>query len=320
MREQCVRVGDNHCGGAVAQRRGGHSQVQQRLLVPLPHVLPPWHGVFAACCLVSRLFSMTHPLFAVHPTAYSHRGGRLLWPENTVFAFQQSYDLGFRFFETDLHLTKDGVVVLFHDDYLDRTTDGTGNVWDYTVEELKEFDAAFRFGADRGWPYRGQGITAPSLEEIVTTFPGIRLTLELKQGGLEEPLVAVLERLDLWDRVIIGGFDDRWARAVRKASGGKALTSSGSRETRAFWLASRAGIGLRTPAAALQVPVRHGNLTIADDRLIAAAHKSGKQVHVWTVNEPEEMRRLLDMGVDGLMSDRPDILKAVFEERGAALA
>lgn len=263
---------------------------------------------------------MTHPLFAVHPTAYSHRGGRLLWPENTAFAFRQSWDLGFRYFETDLHLTKDGVVVLFHDDYLDRTTDGRGDVWDYTIDELRGFDAGFRFGADRQWPHRGQGITIPTLEEIVTTFPDIRLTLELKQGGLEEPLVALLDRFDLWGRVIVGGFDDRWARAVRKASGGKVITSSGSRETRMFWLASRAGIGLRTPAAALQVPVRHGNLTIVDRKFIDAAHKAGKQVHVWTVNETDEMRRLLDMGVDGLMSDRPDLLKEVFEERGAALA
>ncbi|GBD86041.1 glycerophosphoryl diester phosphodiesterase [bacterium BMS3Abin02] len=265
-------------------------------------------------------FSMTHPFFSVHPTAFSHRGGRLLWPENTVFAFQQSYDLGYRYFETDLHLTKDGVVVLLHDDYLDRTTDGTGDVWEYTFEELESFDAAFRFGADREWPYRGQGITIPTLEEIVTTFPDIRLTLELKQSGLEGPLVALLERLDLWDRVIIGGFDDRWSRAVRKASGGRVLTSSGVWETRAFWLASRAGVGLRLPAAALQVPVRHGNLTIVDDKFVGAAHRADKQVHVWTVNEADEMHRLLDLGVDGLMSDRPDVLKAVHEERGVALA
>ncbi len=237
-----------------------------------------------------------------------------------MFAFQQSWDLGFRYFETDLHLTRDGVVVLFHDDYLDRTTEGTGDVWDYTFAELQELDAGFRFGADRGWPYRGQGICIPSLEEIVETFPDIRLTLELKQGGLEKPLVALLEQFDLWDRVIVGGFDDRWARAVRKESRGRVITSSGRRETRLFWLASRAGIGLRTPAAALQVPVTHGSMTIVDQRFVAAAHRAGKQVHVWTVNEADEMRRLLDLGVDGLMSDRPDVLKEVFEERGAALA
>jgi glycerophosphoryl diester phosphodiesterase len=256
----------------------------------------------------------------LRPTAFSHRGGRLLWPENTLLAFQQSYDLGFRFFETDLHLTKDGVIVLFHDDYLDRTTDAAGEVWDYTIDELKGFDAAFRFGADREWPFRGEGVTIPTLEEIVTTFPDISLTLELKQGGLEHPLVDLLGRLDLWDRVIVGGFDDAWAKAVRLASGGRIVASSGSRETRLFWLASRLGIGLRTQAVALQVPVAYGTLKIVDERFLDAARKAGKVVHIWTVNEVDEMRRLLDTGVDGLMSDRPDILKSVFEERGLPLA
>jgi glycerophosphoryl diester phosphodiesterase len=256
----------------------------------------------------------------LRPTAFSHRGGRLLWPENTLYAFQQSYDLGFRFFETDLHLTKDGQIVLFHDDYLDRTTDGSGDVWDYTLDELKAFDAAFRFGADRGWPFRGQGITVPTLEEIVTALPDIFMTLELKQGGLEHALVDLVQRLDLWDRVIVGGFDDAWARAVRRTSNGRIPVSSGKQETRAFWLASRLGIGLRTPAAALQVPVAYGNLTIADQRFLAAARRAGKPVHIWTVNDADEMHRLLDMGVDGLMSDRPDVLKAVFQERNLPLA
>lgn len=256
----------------------------------------------------------------LQPTAFSHRGGRLLWPENTRFAFQQSYDLGFRFFETDLHLTKDGQIVLFHDDYLDRTTDGSGDVWDYTLEELKGLDAAFRFGADRGWPYRGQGITVPTLEEIVTTFPDIHLTLELKQGGAEGALVDLASTHDLWDRIIVGGFNDAWAKAARAVSTGRIVASSGRRETRLFWAASRLGVGLRTQAVALQVPVSYGNLKIVDDRFIAAAHKAGKLVHIWTVNDADEMHRLLDMGVDGLMSDRPDVLKSVFEERELPLA
>jgi glycerophosphoryl diester phosphodiesterase len=256
----------------------------------------------------------------LRPTAFSHRGGRLLWPENTLYAFQQSYDLGFRFFETDLHLTKDGVIVLFHDDYLDRTTDGSGDVWDYTLEELEGFDAAFRFGADQGWPFRGQGITVPTLEEVITTFPDICLTLELKQGGVERALVDLASKHDLWGRVIVGGFDDGWAKAVRVTSAGRIVASSGRRETRFFWAASRLGIGLRTQAVALQVPVAYGNMTIVDARFLSAARKAGKLVHVWTVNDADEMHRLLDMGVDGLMSDRPDILKKVFEERNLRLA
>jgi glycerophosphoryl diester phosphodiesterase len=256
----------------------------------------------------------------LRPTAFSHRGGRLLWPENTIYAFQQSHDLGFRFFETDLHLTKDGQIVLLHDDYLDRTTDGSGDVWDYTLDELKAFDAAFRFGADRDWPFRGQGITVPTLEEIVTTFPDISLTLELKQGGVEDALVELVRRHDLWDRIIVGGFDDSWAKAVRNASDGRIATSAGRNEGLIFWAASRLGIGPHTPAAALQIPVTYGRFIKLDSRFLEATRKTGKLMHIWTVNEADEMNRLLDMGVDGLMSDRPDVLKSVFEKRGLPLA
>ncbi len=256
----------------------------------------------------------------LRPTAFSHRGGRLLWPENTLYAFQQSYDLGFRFFETDLHLTRDGHIVLFHDDYLDRTTDGSGDVCDYTLEELKGVDAAFRFGADRDWPFRGQGIVVPTLEEIVTTFPDISMTLELKQGGLEHVLVELVRRHDLWDRIIVGGFDDSWVGAVREASGGRIPTSTARNEGLLFWAASRVGIGLRTPAAALQIPVTYGRFIKLDRRFLDATRKAGKLMHIWTVNEADEMHRLLDMGVDGIMSDRPDVLRAVFEERDLPLA
>ena len=256
----------------------------------------------------------------LRPTAFSHRGGRLLWPENTLYAFQQSYDLGFRFFETDLHLTKDGQIILFHDDYLDRTTDGSGDVWDYTLDELRGFDAAFRFGADREWPFRGRGITIPSLEEIVTTFSDISLTLELKQGGLEHALVDLVHRHDLWDRVIVGGFDDSWSKAVRTVSGGRIATSAGRNEGLMFWAASRLGIGLRTPAAALQIPVTYGRFVKLDGRFLGACRRAGKLMHIWTVNDADEMNLLLDMGVDGIMSDRPDVLKTVFEERDLSLA
>lgn len=228
-----------------------------------------------------------------------------------MLAFEESAELGFRHFETDLHLSKDGVLVAFHDDTLDRVTEGSGRVSDYTVAELQRFDAAFRFGSNREWPYRGQGITIPTLEEVVVGLPDSAFTLELKEAGLAGPLARFMERNDLWDRVIVGSYTDEWLAEVRRLTRGRALTSSGRHETFRFWLASRAGWALQTPAVALQVPVRYGRITVVDGRFLEAAHRAGKHVHVWTIDDPAEMRRLLDLGVDGLMSDRPDLLLTV---------
>jgi len=258
-----------------------------------------------------------NPFAAEYPIAFAHRGGRLRWPENTLLAFRKSAELGYRYFETDLHLSADGVLMVFHDDTLDRTTNGSGPINDYAVAELKGFDAAFRFGSDRGWPYRGQGITIPTLEEVVTAFPEASFTLELKQPGLEMPLVGFIEKHKLWDRVMVGGYEDTWLRELRSLSGGRVSTSSPRHETLLFWLFSRIGIGFPIKADALQVPVKHSNLTVVDRRFVAAAHRAGKQVHVWTINEAPEMHRLLDLGVDGLMSDMPDVLLEVLAARGA---
>ncbi|MGZ5384108.1 MAG: glycerophosphodiester phosphodiesterase [Acidimicrobiia bacterium] len=257
------------------------------------------------------------PFAGEHPIAFSHRGGRLRWPENTLLAFRKSAELGYRCFETDLHLSADGVLMVFHDDTLDRTTEGSGAITGYTAAELATFDAAFRFGSNQGWPYRGQGITIPTLEEVVTALPKASFTLELKQAGLAGPLVRFIEKHDLWDRVMVGGYEDAWMKEVRRVSGGRVATSSPRHETLLFWLFSRVGMGASIEADALQVPVTHGNLTVVDRRFVRAAHRAGKQVHVWTVNEASEMHRLLDLGVDGLMSDVPDVLLDVLAERGS---
>jgi glycerophosphoryl diester phosphodiesterase len=234
-----------------------------------------------------------------------------------MLAFQKSAELGYQYFETDLHLSADGMLMVFHDDLLDRTTDGSGPVNGYTVTELKAFDAAYRFGSDRGWPYRGRGITIPTLEELVTSLPDASFTLELKRGGMADPLVKFIKRHDLWDRVMVGGYGDDWMREVRRLSGGRVPTSSPRHETLLFWAFSRVGIGFPIKADALQVPVTHNSITVVDRRFVDAAHRVGKQVHVWTINETREMHRLLDLGVDGLMTDVPDVLLEVLAERGS---
>ncbi len=249
-----------------------------------------------------------------HPIAMAHRGSSLLWPENTMTAFQGAVDLGFRYLETDLHATADGILVCVHDDTLERTTDATGPVTQRTFAELRRLDAGFRHAPVQGFPHRGTGVTIPSLEEVVTAFPDALFTLDLKQSGIEGLLAAFIERFALHDRVIVGSFKDLRLARFRRLVGRSVATSSGPWETRALWSASRLGVSLAIRADALQVPVFHGRTRVVDARFVDAAHQAGKQVHVWTVNEPDEMRSLLDLGVDALISDRVDILPQVLED------
>jgi glycerophosphoryl diester phosphodiesterase len=241
-----------------------------------------------------------------------------------MLAFRGAVEMGCRYLETDLHATRDGALVLIHDDTLERTTDGSGPVWEHTLADLQRFDAGYHFSPDGGrtYPYRGQGVTVPTLEEVVEAFPEVRLNVEIKQARLsgrqEQPpavaaVVDFIEKRGLHDRLLVASFRDRVVREFRSASGGAVATSAAQGEARRFWLASRLRLErlLRVPYDALQVPVRYGSRTVVDRRLVEAAHRRGLQVHVWTVDEPEDMRWLLGLGVDGLMSDRPDLLLEV---------
>ncbi len=230
-----------------------------------------------------------------------------------MIAFQGAVDLGFRYLETDLHASADGILVCFHDDTLERTTDATGPVTQRTFAELRRLDAGFRHAPVQGFPFRGTGVTIPSLEEVVTAFPNALFTFDLKQSGIEGLLAEFVNRFALHDRVIVGSFKDLRLARFRRLAGPVVATSSGPWETRALWAASRLGRSLHIPADALQVPVFHGRTRVVDAKFVDAAHRAGKQVHVWTVNEPDEMRYLLHLGVDALISDRVDILPEVLE-------
>lgn len=240
----------------------------------------------------------------------AHRGSRILWPENTMVAFGNALEAGAHHLETDLHVTSDGHLVCFHDDVVDRTTDGTGPVGSFSLGELRKLDAGFRHAADGQFPFRGRGLRVPTLGEILATFPSIGVVVDLKEDGLEEPLVALLDRMEAWDRVIVGSFSDRRLDQVHRLSGGRALRSGGPLAIRRWRLASR--LGRRGPVgfAALQIPQTWGGLRVVDRRLIEAAHSAGLAVHVWTVNQVAEMERLRDMGVDALITDRVDLAKA----------
>ena len=257
-----------------------------------------------------------HPaLVHEHPIAMAHRGSMVLWPENTMTAFQEAVDLGYRYLETDLQMSRDGVLVTFHDDTLDRTTDGTGPVSDHTLEQLREFDAGYRFRINGDYPYRSRGIRIPTLEELATTHPDRVLSLDLKSDGMEEALVDTIRRLDLWDRVIVGSFSDARLRRFRSLTDRPVAMSAGPRETLRFVTAARLRLTFRPEADSFQVPVKHC-IKIVSARTVRLARTIGVPLIVWTINEVDEMQRLLDLGVDGIITDRPDLLRALLDKRG----
>lgn len=255
------------------------------------------------------------------PIAFAHRGGAALWPENTLVAFEGALALGYRYIETDVHLTKDGAVVLFHDDTLERTTDGRGPIADLPLEALRALDAGYRFTSDgRTHPFRGQGIRVPTLEEALALDPALRLNLEIKprDGRIERALWNEIDRLGAHDRVLVAAAFDPCVTRFRALCPRALPTSPGYRGVLRFWVGVRSGLGRfdRYPFQALQVPPTYRGLTVVDRAFVEAAHRHGLHVHVWTIDEPREMHRLLDLGVDGVMTDRPDLLKKVLAARG----
>lgn len=246
-----------------------------------------------------------------HPTplAFAHRGGAyhpdLEGLENTVAAFRHAVDLGYRYLETDVHATSDGILLAFHDDVLDRVTDRTGAVAETAYAGVQ---AALIGGSER----------VPLLVELLEAFPDARFNVDLKSAAAV-PLLADLLRDRGWeDRVLVGSFSPRRMRDFRRRTAGRVATSAHPLEVAAYvLLPGRAARALtRGGPVALQVPTRRGPLTVVSERFVRRAHRAGLQVHVWTIDTAEEMISLLDRGVDGIFTDRTDILRDVLRLRG----
>jgi glycerophosphoryl diester phosphodiesterase len=238
------------------------------------------------------------------PIAVAHRGGAAVHPENTMGAFAHAVSLGFRYLETDVHLTADGHVVAFHDDRLDRVSDRQGVIAELSLAEVRRA----RIGGT------GQVVL---LDELLIAFPDRRFNIDPKADAVVEPLARVLARHDAVERVCIGSFSDARIARVRALLGAGLCTSGGPRAVARLRLAAT-GARVRVPhMACVQVPVRARGVTIVDARFVQAAHRRGMQVHVWTVDDPAEMHRLLDLGVDGIMTDRPEVLRDVLLARDA---
>jgi len=263
-----------------------------------------------------------HPFLDVSvPVAIAHRGGAGEAPENTIEAFGAAVAMGYRVLETDVHVTRDGVVVAFHDPCLDGLTDRTGAIAALPIAEVESADAGFAFSPDggRSFPFRGRGVRVPRLETLLLRWPDARVNIDPKDDACVEPLVALLDRLDAWDRVNVGSFSDRRLRRIRVLSGGRACTSMGPRAVAVARAAAVGGQMPRQGADCVQVPIRVGLIRIVTAGFVRAAHRAGLQVHVWTVNDPVAMRELLELGVDGIMTDRPRVLRDVLAVRGVSL-
>ena len=256
------------------------------------------------------------------PIACAHRGGAGEAPENTLAAFEIAVTLGYRYLETDAHVTRDGVLVAFHDERLERVTDRTGAIAELGIGEVEAADAGYTFSPDGGisFPFRGRDIRIPRLEEILVRWPHVRINIDPKSDPCVEPLVALLDRLGTWERVCIGSFSDRRLRQIRALGHGRACTSMGPRSVALARLAATSGTMARLGADCVQVPIRRGPFPIVTKRFLRAAHRAGLPVHVWTINDEGTMEDLLDLGVDGIMSDRLRLLRDVFARRGLSLA
>ncbi|HSJ27541.1 MAG TPA: glycerophosphodiester phosphodiesterase [Acidimicrobiia bacterium] len=250
------------------------------------------------------------------PFGIAHRGSRILWPENTMVAFDGAVRLGFRWVETDLHLTSDGVLVCLHDATLDRTTDRTGPVSAVPFGELERIDAGHRHAPHEDFPFRNSGARIPTLEELVVSYPDLRVVVDLKRDGMAEPLWRLVERLGLHDRLVVGSFSDRRLSEFRRVSRGSVATSTGPMRSVAALAGAVAG---RAPklADAVQFPVSVGPIRPLTRRTVASFRRRGYQAHVWTVNAPAAMHRFYDLGVDAVITDRPDLLRDVLQARGA---
>jgi glycerophosphoryl diester phosphodiesterase len=219
--------------------------------------------------------------------------------------------------ELDVHTTADGTVVVIHDETVDRTTDGSGAIREMTLAEVKRLDAGYRFTPDGGrtYPYRGEGVRIPTMEEVYREFTDVPINVEIKgkRPGIEKALWRIIEGAGAEERTLVVSEDSGTIRRFREASGRRVATASSSVELIFFWLLSRLRLsGLSKPSyQALQGPETYKGLRIVTSELIRRAHERGLRVDVWTIDYEPDMRRLLGFGVDGIMTDRPDILTRV---------
>jgi glycerophosphoryl diester phosphodiesterase len=233
------------------------------------------------------------------PIGFAHRGGTERAGENTFEAFAHAVTIGFRYLETDVHLTADGEVVAFHDETLDRVTNTEGRIDEVSLGTVVSAEVA---GGGR----------IPTLAQLLEAFPEAMFNIDAKSDAVVEPLLNVLRRMDALDRVCIASFSSKRLSRVRSDVGPSLCTALAPTEIAML----RAGSTRAIQGRCVQIPTMTKGVRLATPKLVDRAHRAGLAVHIWTINEPDEMNMLLDIGVDGIMTDRPSILREVLERRG----
>jgi glycerophosphoryl diester phosphodiesterase len=253
------------------------------------------------------------------PLIIAHGGGQGLQPPNTLEAFAHSVKLGCDALEMDLRLTKDGALVTLHDETIDRTSDGTGRAIDFTLAELKGKNFGYKFKDPAGTrPYRERPARLAALEELFVRFPTTPMIVELKDRGANgvnaaAALTRLIEQHRREASVIVAAFDDATLDEFRRSSRGRVFTAAPMERTRRFVICNKTLLDWFAPTAdqALQIPVAASGFQLDTPRLIRAAHRRNVAVHYWTINDATEMKRLIELGADGIMTDRPDRLLEV---------
>ena len=247
------------------------------------------------------------------PLVIAHRGGAKLFPENTLFAFKNSLEMGVDVIELDVRSTSDGKLVVIHDAKVDRTTDGSGAIADMTFEQIRKLDAGFRWSNDGGktFPFRGRGIIIPALREVFEKFPDAKFNIEPKHEtpAPEKPLCDLIREYNKTDQVIVGSFRQSIIANFRRECV-EVATSASPSEASNFLTRYKIGLSenYSPEMQALQIPEKLGSLQVVTKNFIDAAHKLNLQVHVWTINDKADMKRLIEEGADGIMTDYPDRL------------
>ncbi|MGG3562304.1 glycerophosphodiester phosphodiesterase [Neobacillus rhizosphaerae] len=259
------------------------------------------------------------------PLVIAHQGGELLAPSNTMAAFTNAANMGVDVIETDLHITKDGYLVAIHDPTVDRTTDGHGKVADMTLEEIQKLDAGYQFKDLKGnYNYRGKGVYIPTIEEMFQTLGDMRIEMEIKDDNPPErteematKLWALIEKYHMEDKILVASFDQDILETFNKYAKDRVATCGGKQEVTKFVVFHKFFLrNLYQPETdSFQIPTADSGFDLTDQKLINGAHRRGQDISYWTIDDPIEMKKLLDAGADGILTNRPDLLLKLVAEK-----
>lgn len=260
------------------------------------------------------------------PLVIAHQGGELLAPSNTMASFENAANMGVDVLETDIHITKDGHLVTIHDPSVDRTTNGKGNVADLTLAELQALDAGYHFkDLDGSYSFRGKGVYIPTVEEMFQRFDDMKIEIEIKDDNPPERIEEIapklwklIEKYQMEEKIIIGSFDQKILQTFEKYAKGRVAITAGRQEVKSFVVFHKFFLrNLYVPKVdAFQIPVEDSGFDLTDQRLIDGAHRLGMEIHYWTIDDPKTMEKLIDAGADGILTNRPDLLLKLLEEKG----